>query len=75
LLLTSPNGKTTTNILLENDEKLVADIVVINADLVYAYNNLISSLSSSSTTTKATQSTSYIKSLQTRASSRSSISF
>ena len=52
--------------------------VVVNADLIYAYNNLFASCTPSSTATKtASQSTgpsSYAKSLSKRASSCSSIS-
>ncbi|CAD6448111.1 0d815973-3c5a-467a-a58b-49462bdb04b7 [Sclerotinia trifoliorum] len=64
-VLTSQDGKTATGVLLSSGKKLNADIVVINADLVYAYNNLFPS----------SKSTSYAKSLQKRAGSCSSISF
>ncbi|KAB8287901.1 hypothetical protein EYC80_010259 [Monilinia laxa] len=64
-VLTSDDGKTTTGVLLSSGKKLDADLVVINADLVYAYNNLFPS----------SKSTSYAKSLQKRAGSCSSISF
>ncbi|CZS98171.1 probable phytoene dehydrogenase AL-1 (carotenoid biosynthesis protein al-1) [Rhynchosporium agropyri] len=64
-VLTSPDGKKVTGVKLENGEELDADIVVINADLVYAYNNLFPSTSSKS----------YAKSLQKRDGSCSSISF
>ena len=30
-----------TGVLLDNGEKVVADVVVMNADLIYAYNNLL----------------------------------
>ncbi|KAH6646894.1 hypothetical protein BKA67DRAFT_639024 [Truncatella angustata] len=39
-VLTLPDGKTATGVLLESGERLDADIVVVNADLVYAYSNL-----------------------------------
>lgn len=64
-VLTSPDGKSTTGVLLSSGKKLDADLVVVNADLVYAYNNLFPS----------SKSTSYAKSLQKRAGSCSSISF
>ena len=64
-VLTTPDGKTTTGVQLSNGEKLTADLVVINADLVYAYNNLFSSPNS----------TAYAESLQKRDGSCSSISF
>jgi phytoene desaturase (3,4-didehydrolycopene-forming) len=66
-VLTSSDGKTATGVLLESGETLSADIVVVNADLVYAYNNLFSSPSTSPS--------SYAKSLTKRAGSCSSISF
>ena len=65
-ILTSSDGKRTTGVQLESGEKLEADVVVINADLVYAYNNLFP-------ITTTTQS--YAQSLQKRAGSCSSISF
>lgn len=64
-ILTTTDGKTTTGVQLSNGEKLTADLVVVNADLVYAYNNLF----------PKSPSTSYAKSLQKRAGSCSSISF
>ena len=64
-VLTTPDGKTTTGVQLSTGETLTADLVVINVDLVYAYNNLFPSSTS----------TSYAKSLQKRAGSCSSISF
>ena len=51
-----------TGVTLESGESLTADIVCVNADLVYAYNNLLPK-------------TSYIDSLAKRQSSCSSISF
>ncbi|PQE22892.1 Phytoene desaturase protein [Rutstroemia sp. NJR-2017a BBW] len=64
-VLTTPDGKTTTGVILESGEKLTADLVVVNADLVYAYNNLFPTSTSNS----------YATSLQKRAGSCSSISF
>ncbi|KFH42759.1 Phytoene desaturase-like protein [Hapsidospora chrysogenum ATCC 11550] len=40
-VLTSPDGKKATGVLLESGEELSADIVVLNADLVYSYGNLL----------------------------------
>ena len=40
-VITSPDGKKATGVLLENGEELSADMVVVNADLVYSYNNLL----------------------------------
>lgn len=64
-VLVSDDGKTATGVFLSSGKKLEADLVVVNADLVYAYNNLFPS----------SKSTSYAKSLQKRAGSCSSISF
>lgn len=64
-VLTSPNGRTTTGVQLSSGEKLTADLVVINADLVYAYNNLFPTSTNHS----------YATSLQKRDGSCSSISF
>lgn len=58
----SSNSRRATGVILDNGEVISADIVVINADLVYAYNNLLPPSS------KAT-------SLQKRPASCSSISF
>ena len=58
----SPNGRRATGVTLPTGESISADIVIINADLVYAYNNLLPPSS------KAT-------SLQKRPASCSSISF
>ncbi len=58
-------GSTATGVKLSSGEILTADLVVVNADLVYAYNNLFPSSTSQS----------YAKSLQKRAGSCSSISF
>ena len=64
-VITSPDGKTTTGVKLSSGEILEADLVVINADLVYAYNNLFPTITNNS----------YAKSLQKRDGSCSSISF
>lgn len=58
----SPDGRRATGVTLPSGESVSADVVVINADLVYAYNNLLPS-------------TSRAKSLQKRSASCSSISF
>ena len=58
----SDDHKEAKGVVLSNGETLAADTVVCNADLVYAYNNLLPS-------------TSYAKSLSTRSASCSSISF
>ncbi|KUJ14377.1 phytoene desaturase [Mollisia scopiformis] len=70
-VLTTEDGKTVTGVLLENGEVLESDLVVINADLVYAYSNLFPP-KASSTSTKLQK---YSKSLQKRPGSCSSISF
>ncbi|KAL9030014.1 MAG: hypothetical protein Q9196_001814 [Gyalolechia fulgens] len=57
-----PKGRHATGVTLENGEAMTADVVIINADLVYAYNNLLPT-------------SSYSRSLQKRAASCSSISF
>lgn len=57
-----PGGQRATGVTLITGESITADVVVINADLVYAYNNLLPSSSSAI-------------SLQKRAASCSSISF
>lgn len=64
-VLTSTDGKSVTGLELASGERLYADLVLINADLVYAYSNLIPSAKSSS----------YAKSLGNRETSCSSISF
>lgn len=64
-VLTTGEGKHAHGVELESGEKLLADVVVVNADLVYAYNNLFPS----------TKDSSYAQSLQKRDGSCSSISF
>ncbi|KAL2065473.1 hypothetical protein VTL71DRAFT_3143 [Oculimacula yallundae] len=68
-ILTSPDGKQVTGVQLSSGEQVNADLVIINADLVYAYNNLFPSTTTSSSSTR------YAKSLQKRDGSCSSISF
>jgi phytoene desaturase (3,4-didehydrolycopene-forming) len=63
-VITTHDGRTATGVQLSTGEQLTADLVVVNADLVYAYNNLF-----------PTSPTSYASSLQKRAGSCSSISF
>ncbi|KAF2679432.1 phytoene dehydrogenase [Lentithecium fluviatile CBS 122367] len=59
----SGDGRRATGVVLaDSDETLTADLVICNADLVYAYNNLLPS-------------TSYATSLSKREASCSSISF
>ncbi|KAI1876181.1 uncharacterized protein JN550_001677 [Neoarthrinium moseri] len=65
-VLTSPDGKTANGVLLESGERLEADVVVVNADLVYAYSNLFPQTPSME---------SYSRSLRERDGSCSSISF
>ncbi|KAK7564728.1 hypothetical protein IWX49DRAFT_562056 [Phyllosticta citricarpa] len=61
-VLLSPDNATATGVQLESGEKLSADVVVVNADLVYAYNNLLPQ-------------TPYSRALASRPHSCSSISF
>ncbi|KAB8356685.1 hypothetical protein FH972_024261 [Carpinus fangiana] len=58
----SPDNKTATGVVLESGEELIADVIVNNSDLVYAYNNLLPP-------------SSHAKSLSKREGSCSSISF
>lgn len=67
-VLTTPDGKRATGVLLENGETLTADVTIINADLVYAYSNLFPQ--------KLTPSLSpYARELRSKPASCSSISF
>lgn len=61
-ILLSEDGKRATGVVLPSGEKLTADIVICNADLIYAYNNLLPV-------------TPYAQSLTKREASCSSISF
>ncbi|CAG9995911.1 unnamed protein product [Clonostachys byssicola] len=65
-VLTSPDGKKASGVLLEGGETLSADVVVLNADLVYSYSNLLP---------RSPQIESRSKSLQKKDASCSSISF
>lgn len=65
-VLASSDGKRAAGVLLENGETLTADVVVVNADLVYAYGNLLP---------RTPQIESHSKSLQKKEASCSSISF
>ena len=58
----SPDSRKATGVRLESGEHLAADVVIVNADLVYAYNNLLPPSSRAN-------------SLSKRAASCSSISF
>ncbi|RWA03175.1 hypothetical protein EKO27_g11931, partial [Xylaria grammica] len=66
-ILTHPDGKTARGVALESGEVVEADVVVVNADLVYAYSNLFPQ------TAPHTQR--YSKQLRYRDGSCSSISF
>ena len=61
-ILLSPDNRTARGVVLSSGETLIADVVLVNADLVYAYNNLLPPSSMSS-------------SLKARAASCSSFSF
>uniref|UniRef100_A0A0B7JVI2 Phytoene desaturase n=1 Tax=Bionectria ochroleuca TaxID=29856 RepID=A0A0B7JVI2_BIOOC len=65
-VLTSPDGKKASGVLLEGGETLSADVVVLNADLVYSYSNLLP---------RSPQIEYRSKSLQKKDASCSSISF
>lgn len=65
-ILTHSDGETARGVQLETGEVLDADVIVVNADLVYAYSNLFPETPSTQT---------YSKSLKQRDSSCSSISF
>lgn len=71
-VVTSPNGKVATGVKLANGEELAADVIIVNADLVYAYNNLFPSPSRKGAKTRQT---SLAKNFSKRAGSCSSISF
>lgn len=65
-VLASDDGTTATGVMLESGESLKADVVVVNADLVYAYSNLLP---------RTPQIARYSRSLQKKEASCSSISF
>ncbi|KAI0802456.1 phytoene dehydrogenase [Xylaria sp. FL0064] len=66
-ILTHSDGKTARGVQLESGEILEAEVVVVNADLVYAYSNLFSQT--------APQTQNYSKQLRKKDGSCSSISF
>jgi len=76
--ITHEDGRA-TGIELQSGETLAADIVICNADLVYAYNNLLAPASTkapkSDVLAHSTIQSSYAKSLAERPASCSSISF
>lgn len=65
-VLTAADGTTATGVLLEDGTSLAADIVVLNADLVYAYARLLP---------QAPDHASYARALRAREGSCSSVSF
>ncbi|KAK8064733.1 phytoene desaturase [Apiospora phragmitis] len=65
-VLTTADGRTANGVRLASGERLEADVVVVNADLVYAYSNLFPQ-------TEATKE--FAASLRERAGSCSSVSF
>ena len=65
-VLTSPDGKRATGVLLEGGEEVSADVVILNADLVYSYSNLLP---------RSPKIDSRVKALQKKDASCSSISF
>lgn len=82
-VLTSHDGGTATGVLLENGETIHADTVVVNADLVYAYSNLLPGATPTSpieslnkpTPAQNEKAAAYAKSLRQRDTSCSSVSF
>ena len=66
-VLTHQDGKTARGVELESGETLEADVVVVNADLVYSYSNLFPQ--------KAVQTQNYSKQVRKKDGSCSSISF
>lgn len=73
ILTGGADDRTATGVQLENGEQLHADLVIVNADLVYAYNNLFPQESENSAVGK--EITSYARRLSTKEASCSSISF
>ncbi|CAJ2503853.1 Uu.00g112470.m01.CDS01 [Anthostomella pinea] len=67
-ILTRDDGKTARGVRLESGEELDADVVVVNADLVYAYSNLFPQ-------TPTDDTSKYSKALRRKDGSCSSISF
>lgn len=86
-VLLSEDGRTATGVILASGEAIMADTIVVNADLVYAYSNLFSGSGSSHKYEAGTASTTmpspyanaalsaYAQSLRRRDASCSSISF
>lgn len=80
-ILTTPDGKASAGVELESGETLKADVVVVNADLVYAYSNLFPKDGGSHQKETAQQAAaakaiaSYAKTLRQKDASCSSISF
>ena len=70
ITLSPKDNRTATGVVLSTGETVTADIVILNADLVYAYNNLLPAPYSNST-----RSTKTARSLKQRPASCSSISF
>ncbi|KAI1114675.1 phytoene dehydrogenase [Nemania sp. NC0429] len=66
-ILMQSDGKTVRGVELESGEMMEADVVVVNADLVYAYGNLFPQTKS--------QTRRYVKSLRQKDGSCSAISF
>lgn len=56
----SPDGRRATGVTLASGENVTADVVIINADLVYAYNNLLPPSSKAKRLSKKTASCSSI---------------
>ncbi|KAK3997022.1 Phytoene desaturase protein [Cladorrhinum sp. PSN332] len=73
ILTGGPDGKTATGVQLENGEQLHADMVIVNADLVYAYNELFPQENENTAVGK--EITTYARELKTKEASCSSISF
>ncbi|KAK4164203.1 Phytoene desaturase protein [Cladorrhinum sp. PSN259] len=73
ILTGGPDGRTATGVQLETGEQLHADLVIVNADLVYAYNNLFPQENEDAVVGK--EITTYARQLSTKEASCSSISF
>lgn len=77
-VLTTPDGTTAAGVELESGETLKADVVVVNADLVYAYSHLFPEATQDQSTAQAASAKAvagYAKSLRKRDASCSSVSF
>ncbi|KAK4232384.1 Phytoene desaturase protein [Podospora fimiseda] len=76
ILTGGPDGKTAIGVQLEKTgEQLFADLVIVNADLVYAYNELFPQETETSSTTVGKEITTYARELKSKEASCSSISF